>query len=72
MSTRLGAGQARSRYESSEVQRGQDSVRLICRGLSVAPGGYYEWVNRPLSNRAREDARLLRLISKSFTASQRG
>jgi putative transposase len=42
----------------------------MCRLLGVAPSGYYEWRLQPLSNRAQEDARLLRLIQASFTASQ--
>lgn len=43
--------------------------RNHCRVLGVAPNGYYAWLKQPLSNRAREDARLLRLIQASFTAS---
>jgi putative transposase len=42
----------------------------MCRMLGVAPSGYYEWLTHPISNRAQEDARLLRLIRASFTASQ--
>jgi putative transposase len=41
----------------------------MCRVLGVAPSGYYEWFTYPISNRAQEDARLLRLIRASFTAS---
>jgi putative transposase len=41
----------------------------MCRVLGVAPSGYYEWLQQPISNRAQEDARLLRLIRASFTAS---
>ena len=37
--------------------------------LEVAPSGYYDWLKQPLSNRAHEDARLLRLIRASFVAS---
>ena len=40
-----------------------------CRVLGVAPSGYYAWLKEPTSNRAREDARLLRLIRASFIAS---
>ena len=40
-----------------------------CRVLGVAPSGYYEWIAHPISNRAQEDVRLLRLIRSSFTAS---
>jgi putative transposase len=45
-------------------------VQAMCRILKVAPSGYYEWLTHPISNRAQEDARLLRLIRASFTASQ--
>ena len=41
----------------------------MCRVLDVAPSGYYKWCRHPLSTRAQEDARLLRLIRASFTAS---
>ena len=41
----------------------------MCRVLGVAPSGYYEWLHQPISNRAQEDARLLRLIRASFIAS---
>jgi putative transposase len=42
----------------------------MCRVLGVAPSGYYEWLAHPISDRGQEDARLLRLIRASFTASQ--
>jgi putative transposase len=42
----------------------------MCRVLEVAPSGYYDWVKQPISNHAKEDARLLRLIRASFKASQ--
>ena len=42
----------------------------MCRILGVAPSGYYEWLTHPISNRAHEDARLLRLIRASVAASQ--
>ena len=38
--------------------------------LNVAPSGYYAWLKQPLSSRAQEDARLVRLIRTSFIASQ--
>ena len=33
---------------------------MMCRVLGVAPSGYYEWLQQPISNRAQEDARLMR------------
>ncbi len=41
----------------------------MCRILGVAPSGYYAWLEQPISNRAQEDARLLRLNRASFVTS---
>jgi putative transposase len=70
MSTKLSAGRVRSTYEFIKAHRDRYSVQAMCRILGVAPSGYYEWLTHPISNRAQEDARLLRLIRASFTASQ--
>ncbi|WP_425468409.1 IS3 family transposase [Parahaliea aestuarii] len=42
----------------------------MCCLLEVAPSGYYAWLKNPKSDRAKEDARLLRLVRASFKASQ--
>ena len=70
MSTRLSAGRVRSTYEFIKAHRDQYSVHTMCRVLEVAPSGYYEWLKQPISSRAQEDARLLRLIRAAFSASQ--
>ena len=70
MSTNLSAGRVRSTYEFIRSHRAKYSVQALCRVLDVAPSGYYERLKKPLSNRAQEDARLLRLIRASYTASQ--
>ena len=62
--------QVRRKYEFIKAKRGEHSVRMMCRSLGVAPSGYYDWLNCPMSDRAKEDARLLRLIRASFKASQ--
>jgi putative transposase len=62
-------GRVRATYEFIKVHRGQYSVEAMCRILGVATSGYYLWLKQPLSNRALEDARLLRLIRASFVAS---
>ncbi len=69
MSTRRRAGRVRSAYAFIKAHQKQFPVQVMCRLLEVAPSGYYEWCQHPLSNRAQEDARLLRLIRASFTAS---
>ena len=69
MSSRKSNKNVRQIYQFIEAHRGQHPVQLMCRVLGVAPSGYYEWLKHPISNRAREDARLLRLIRASFVAS---
>jgi putative transposase len=62
-------GRVRSVYEFIKAHREQYSVQMMCRVLDVAQSGYYDWLQQPVSNRAQEDARVLRLIRASFTAS---
>ncbi len=59
----------RRAYEFIKSHTGEYPVRTMCQILDVAPSGYYEWLRKPLSDRALEDARLLRLILASFKAS---
>jgi transposase InsO family protein len=40
----------------------------MCRALEVTRSGCYAWLREPVSNRAQDDTRLLRLIRASFTA----
>src|ERR1035437_2738716 len=70
MSTQQSAGRVRSTYAFIKAHREQYSVQSMCRVLGVAPSGYYDWIQQPISNRGQEDARLLRLIRASFIASQ--
>lgn len=41
----------------------------MCRVLRVHPSGYYQWIQKPLSDRAIEDQRLLAIIRSSYAAS---
>lgn len=70
MSTRKRTSRVRTTYEFIKANRTKFSVEAMCRILAVAPSGYYDWLKQPVSNRAQEDARLLRLIRASFIASQ--
>jgi putative transposase len=65
------SSEVRRKYEFIKASQGEHEVRTMCRLLGVAPSGYYAWLKKPQSDRAKEDARLLRLIRASFKASQR-
>ena len=41
----------------------------MCRVLKLNRSGFYAWLKKPLSNRAIEDARLLKRIKAFFIAS---
>jgi len=50
------------KYRMIERCREAYPIRLMCRCLKVSPGGFYDWRDRPLSPRARENQRLLERI----------
>jgi putative transposase len=51
------------------MHRTSYDVRTLCQTLCVARSGYYAWLHTPLSDRAIEDQRLLKLIRDSYEAS---
>lgn len=65
--------QWQARQASLQIYRGTSAsihgARRMCEVLGVAPSGYYDWLKHPISNREKEDGRLLRLIRASFIAS---
>jgi putative transposase len=69
MSTLLPSVKVRRVYEFIKINRHEHSVQTMCRVLQVTRSGYYAWLRKPISSRAREDARLLRLIRASFVES---
>lgn len=60
----------RRKYEFIKSHQYEHSVQMMCQLLDVATSGYYAWLKKPVSDRAREDKRLVRLIRASFKASQ--
>lgn len=55
--------------EFIKAHRRKYPIEVMCRTLNVAPSGYYEWLQKPISDRALEDGRLLTLIRASYKAS---
>lgn len=49
--------------------RRNHAITLMCRVLRVARAGFYAWLQEPVSDHAKEDARLLDLIRDSYSAS---
>lgn len=60
----------RRKYEFIKSHQNEHRVQMMCQLLEVATSGYYAWLKKPVSDRAREDKRLVRLIRASFNASQ--
>ena len=50
------------------LHRYLDSPVLMCRVVEVARAGFYEWLNKPWSDRATESLRLVGLIRDSYVA----
>lgn len=69
MSTRNVLSKTKRAYKFIDAHRGEFGIQAMCRLLNVAPAGYYAWLKHPISDRAQEDAWLLRRIRVSFTAS---
>jgi putative transposase len=49
--------------------RHEHGIATMCRVLRVSRSGFYEWLHKPLSDRAIENQRLLELIRASYAAS---
>jgi len=69
MPGRSRAWRVRRVYEFIKAHSDEYDVKAMCRVLDVARGGYYAWLQNPVSKRVQEDARLLRLIRASYKAS---
>jgi putative transposase len=59
----------RQTYKFIESHCDEFNVATMCRVLGVARAGYYKWLGNPVSDRAHEGTRLLKLIRASFIAS---
>jgi putative transposase len=68
MPSRSSAWSTRRIYELAH--RREYDVKTMCHAPEVTRSGFYAWLHEPMSSRAKEDARLLRLIRASCKAGQ--
>ena len=59
------------KYAFIRAQRDHYSIPRLCSVLDVSPSGYYDWVDRPLSETARVNQRLVTKIRCYHQASRR-
>jgi putative transposase len=69
MSRKISSWGTRKIYEFIAAHRKSYDVRTLCNVLGVNRSGFYAWLKNPISRRAQDDARLLRLIRASVQGS---
>ncbi len=57
------------KYAFIREHRGEFSIKTMCRIFKLNRSGFYAWMAKPLSNRAIEDQRLLKVIRRFYIAS---
>jgi len=57
------------KYAFIKDHRTEFSIRVMCRVFKVHPSGFYAWCKQPVSDREREDQRLLKRIKEFYIAS---
>ncbi|WP_220039387.1 IS3 family transposase [Pseudomonas protegens] len=60
----------RVKYRFMNEHRHQYAITTLCRVLQVARAGFYQWLHKPVSDREKENGRLLGLIRDSYAASR--
>ena len=58
------------KYRFMNEHRHQYAITTLCRVLQVARAGFYQWLHKPVSDREKENGRLLGLIRDSYAASR--
>jgi putative transposase len=59
------------KYAFMRVHRDEHKVSKMCHVLGVSISGYYDWRNRPESDRSKRNAQLVQLIKRHHKASRR-
>ena len=57
-------------YRLIDAQKANHWVAIVCRVLKVSRSGYYDWKDRPLSKRARDNIALTKKIREIHTRSR--
>jgi len=57
------------KYVFIQEHRDEFPILVMCRVFKIHSSGFYAWLEKPLSERAIEDIRLLKLIKESYIAS---
>jgi len=65
VSTMPRTGRVRATCAFIKAHEKEHTTQAMCRLLEVAPNGHYQWPKQSLSDRAVEDARLLRLMRET-------
>jgi len=55
------------RYTWIKANRNDFSIIVLCNFMNVSRSCYYEWLNRPISNRDQENKILTKMIKEIFT-----
>ncbi len=58
------------KYAFIQQQGANHAITTLCRVLAVSPSGYYDWLGRPESSRARETRQLVHKIAACHRASR--
>jgi len=58
------------KYAFIRAQQDQHKIQRMCEILEVSTSGYYDWIERPESERARENRRLVARIRGFHQASK--
>ena len=61
----------RKGFEFVKAHRARFPIRVMCRVLGLSPSGYYAWLKRPPSNRARRDQALREKIVQIWKENRR-
>jgi hypothetical protein len=69
MSNRCRSQGVRAKYAFIKAYRGEFDTTVMCRLLDESRSGFYEWLRKPLSDRALEDQRWLGLVRVAHMAS---